>query len=109
MQNIRDFDALEIALSFCIFPSAPDQRGEGTLCSGLRQAQGDRLSTAMGIGPRRQTGQGEEGQQNQIHLPGLRPEWAKSDALLICGGCYEDGEGNICLMLAEPGEEAEAA
>jgi hypothetical protein len=35
--------------------------------------------------------------------------WAKSDALLICGGCYEDGEGDICLMLAEPGEEAEAA
>jgi predicted SprT family Zn-dependent metalloprotease len=35
--------------------------------------------------------------------------WAKADALLICGLCYEDGEGDICLMLAEPGEEAEAA
>jgi predicted SprT family Zn-dependent metalloprotease len=27
--------------------------------------------------------------------------WAKADALLICGNCYEDGEGDICFMLAE--------
>jgi hypothetical protein len=30
-------------------------------------------------------------------------------ALLICGNYYEGGEGEICLMLAEPGEDAEAA
>jgi SprT-like family len=35
--------------------------------------------------------------------------WAKPDALLICGNCYEDGEGDICLMLAEPADEVEAA
>jgi predicted SprT family Zn-dependent metalloprotease len=35
--------------------------------------------------------------------------WAKADALLICGACYEDGDGDIRLMLAEPNEEAEAA
>jgi hypothetical protein len=35
--------------------------------------------------------------------------WAKPAALLICGNCYEDGEGDICLMLAEPGEDAEVA
>jgi hypothetical protein len=35
--------------------------------------------------------------------------WAKPDALLICGACYEDGEGEIRLMLAKPSEEAEAA
>lgn len=35
--------------------------------------------------------------------------WAKPDALIICGACYEDGEGDICLMLAEPMEEDEAA
>jgi hypothetical protein len=34
---------------------------------------------------------------------------AKPDALLICGSCYEDGEGDISLMLAEPSEDAEAA
>ncbi len=28
--------------------------------------------------------------------------WAKPDALLICGACYEDGEGDINLMLAQP-------
>jgi SprT-like family len=33
--------------------------------------------------------------------------WAKPDALLICGNCYEGGESDICLMLAEP--EAAAA
>lgn len=27
--------------------------------------------------------------------------WAKPDALLICGACYEDGEGESVLMLAE--------
>ena len=32
--------------------------------------------------------------------------WAKSDALLICGSCYEDGEGDIHLMLGESGGEA---
>jgi len=31
--------------------------------------------------------------------------WAKPDALLICGNCYEDGEGEAILMLAEPSEE----
>jgi predicted SprT family Zn-dependent metalloprotease len=27
--------------------------------------------------------------------------WAKPDAALICGGCYEDGEGDSVIMLAE--------
>jgi len=27
--------------------------------------------------------------------------WAKADALLICGECYEEGEGDIRVMLAE--------
>jgi hypothetical protein len=26
--------------------------------------------------------------------------WAKPDALLICGVCYDDGQGDICLMAA---------
>jgi predicted SprT family Zn-dependent metalloprotease len=35
--------------------------------------------------------------------------WGKPDTLLICGACYEDGEGEIVLMMAEPSEEAKAA
>ena len=31
--------------------------------------------------------------------------WAKPDALLGCGACYEDGEGEFVLMLAEPSGE----
>jgi hypothetical protein len=27
--------------------------------------------------------------------------WAKPDALLLCGECYDDGDGDICFMLAE--------
>jgi hypothetical protein len=27
--------------------------------------------------------------------------WAKPGALLICGECYDEGEGDICFMLAE--------
>jgi predicted SprT family Zn-dependent metalloprotease len=30
--------------------------------------------------------------------------WGKPDALLICGDCYDDGEGDICFMLAEQSE-----
>jgi hypothetical protein len=26
--------------------------------------------------------------------------WAKPDALLICGECYDEGQGHICLMVA---------
>jgi predicted SprT family Zn-dependent metalloprotease len=32
--------------------------------------------------------------------------WAKPDALLICGNCHEDGEGDIVPMLAETDDEA---
>lgn len=35
--------------------------------------------------------------------------WAKSDALLMCAVCYEEGEGETVLMLAEIDEKAEAA
>jgi hypothetical protein len=31
--------------------------------------------------------------------------WAKPEALLICGVCYEDSAREICLMLAEPSRE----
>ena len=27
------------------------------------------------------------------------------DALLISGACYEDGAGDICMMIAEPSED----
>jgi hypothetical protein len=30
--------------------------------------------------------------------------WAKPGALLICGECYEDGDGEICVM--EAGSES---
>src|SRR5215211_1055217 len=28
--------------------------------------------------------------------------WAKPDALLLCGECYEEGQRTICLLVAEP-------
>ena len=31
--------------------------------------------------------------------------WAKPDALLLCGACHDDGEGEIVLMLAEAEED----
>jgi hypothetical protein len=34
---------------------------------------------------------------------------AKPDAVVICGACYEDGEGEICAMFAETEEENQAA
>jgi predicted RNA-binding Zn-ribbon protein involved in translation (DUF1610 family) len=35
--------------------------------------------------------------------------WGKPDTALICGLCYDDGEGEICVMLAETSQEAHAA
>ena len=32
--------------------------------------------------------------------------WAKPGAQLICGVCYDNGEGEISVMLAEPDHEA---
>jgi hypothetical protein len=32
--------------------------------------------------------------------------WGKPDTQLICGACYGDGGGEICLMLAAPSDEA---
>jgi hypothetical protein len=35
--------------------------------------------------------------------------WAKRDAVLICGACYEDSEdGEITLMVAEPADDEDA-
>ena len=31
--------------------------------------------------------------------------WGKPDTLLIRGACYEDGEGEIVPMLADPSDE----
>ena len=53
----------------------------------------------MGVGPGKRIDKSEEGQQDKICLPNV---WAKAESLLICGACYEDGEGDICLMLTEP-------
>ena len=33
--------------------------------------------------------------------------WAKPDAQFLCSDCYEDGQGDICLMIAQP-PDAEA-
>jgi hypothetical protein len=35
--------------------------------------------------------------------------WAKPDALLICGNCHEDGQGETILTLAEPARDDEPA
>jgi hypothetical protein len=35
--------------------------------------------------------------------------WAKPGSLLICGHCYDDGEGDICIMMAEFTEDLHAS
>jgi hypothetical protein len=39
-------------------------------------------------------------------LQGGQNAWAKPGAQLICGVCYEDSEGEISVMLAEPDHQA---
>src|SRR5271165_4170529 len=44
------------------------------LCEGLCEAQSQGLSASLAIGPGRKRGEGEESQQDEIHLPGLWTE-----------------------------------
>jgi hypothetical protein len=45
-------------------------------------------------------------QTNMTTLQGGQNAWAKPGAQLICGVCYEDSEGEISVMLAEPDHQA---
>ena len=64
----------------------------------------------MAIGPGRKAGEGKKASKTKFTFPECgQNAWAKPDALLICGDCYDEGEGEICLMIATPAEEAEAA
>jgi hypothetical protein len=49
-------------------------RSRRPLRQGIREAEGPRLSASLAIGPGRTTGQGEEGQQDEVQLPGVRTE-----------------------------------
>src|ERR1039458_3205169 len=53
-----------------------------------------------------QTKAKKESKTKFTFLNGEQNAWAKPDALIICGGCYEDGAHEICLMLAEPSRES---
>ena len=72
----------------------------------IRYGQGVVLVFALG-------GEGElasaHPRRNSVALSATRTPWAKPDALLICGVCYEDGEGDIRVMLAESDTANDAA
>ena len=58
--------------------------------------------------PRKGARRRRSGRQDEIHMPGVRPErLGESEAMLICGSCYEDGERDILSMLAETGDQAD--
>jgi hypothetical protein len=81
-----------------IIPAGPYAKAYGKL-----EATGFQLHLAISTAER--PGEGQEGQQDKYTCPECEQNaWAKPDALLICGVCYEDGEGDIVLMLAESGE-----
>ena len=52
--------------------------------------------------PVTEQGRGKKSSKTKFTCPDCgQNAWAKSGALLICGECYDDGEGDICFMLAE--------
>lgn len=68
----------------------------------LREAQQPRPQVQLASGTETPTGQSEEGQQDEIHMRGVRSErTGKPDTRPICSSCHEDGEGDIVHILAE--------
>jgi predicted SprT family Zn-dependent metalloprotease len=56
--------------------------------------------------PMGQQAKAKKASKTKYTCPGCgQNAWAKPNAQLICGECYEDGEGEICIMLAEPAED----
>src|ERR1039457_3257743 len=56
--------------------------------------------------PEGQQAKAKKASKTKYTCPGCgQNAWAKPNAQLICGECYEDGEGEICVMLAEPAED----
>jgi len=52
--------------------------------------------------PANEQGKAKKSSKMKFTCPGCGLNaWAKPDALLICGECYDEGEGDICFMLAE--------
>jgi hypothetical protein len=52
--------------------------------------------------PASEQGRAKKSSKTKFTCPECRQNaWAKPDALLICGECFDDGEGDICFMLAE--------
>jgi hypothetical protein len=51
--------------------------------------------------PAKEQARGKKSSKTKFTCPkcGLNA-WAKPDACLICGECYDDGQGHICLMVA---------
>jgi hypothetical protein len=46
-------------------------------------------------------GRGKKSSKTKFTCPECgQNAWAKPDARLICGECYDDGQGHICLMVA---------
>ena len=51
--------------------------------------------------PATEQGRGKKSSKTKFTCPGCgQNAWAKPGALLICGECYDDGHGHICLMVA---------
>ncbi len=74
-----------------------------TLRRRIRPTGEDRLQTALAIPRRcgRPCAEEESGQQDQVHMPRMRNErLGQARYGLICGECYEHGEGDICMIEA---------
>jgi len=75
---------------------------------GIREASSERLAASLAIGTGRATGEGEESQQNEIHLPGL---W--TERMGEAGRAFRllrllRGTEELVLMLADPSDQDEA-
>ncbi len=77
------------------------ERGAFALCVARLKATGFAIRW-QSRGAEDQERQKKAASKTKYTCPGCELNaWAKPGAVLICGECYDEGEGEICLMIAE--------
>ena len=74
---------------------------EGRFAKGYAQLAAQGFALHWQSAPASGEGSAKKSSKTKFTCPecGLNA-WAKPDALLLCGECYDDGQGHICLMVA---------
>ena len=76
---------------------------EGAYAQAYAKLQATGLHLRWQSAPARAQAKAKKASKTKFTCPDCgQNAWAKAEALLICGECYDDEAGDVCFMLAEP-------